>query len=215
MTSRKGQKRCKAASCGEWFKPFNSLQQTCMNAKCAIEFSNSKKGSEFVAKQGRAEDRGRTKKINDQDRGHWLKKAKFEFHRFIRLRDHYKPCISCGHYYLVGDWHAGHFMSVGAHKDLEFVEINVHKECNRCNTYDDSHLVGYADNLPGRIDAKWVEWLKGPHDPANLKIADFKEIHAKYKALNKQMKANIGNDLMPFDGIDREFYEYPEERQAA
>ena len=46
------------------------------------------------------------------------------FNVYIKLRDKGKPCISCGKYEHeiknFRGWHAGHYLSIGARKDLRF-----------------------------------------------------------------------------------------------
>ena len=70
------------------------------------------------------------------------------FNEHIRLRDDGRPCISCGSYSKL---QAGHFFAVGGYDGLRFNEDNVHGECSRCNCWDESHLITYADNLKIKI----------------------------------------------------------------
>lgn len=57
------------------------------------------------------------------------------FNRYIRLRDLWKGCISCGKLFTWGgDWQAGHYEPQGASCDaLRFSEINVNGQCRECN----------------------------------------------------------------------------------
>ena len=93
-----------------------------------------------------------------------IKKAQPIFNEFIRLRDEGRPCISCGEYNKL---QAGHFYAVGGYSGLRFDEDNVHGECARCNCFDESHLIGYSENLIKKI---------GEHDYKLLK-----ERAARYK----------------------------------
>jgi len=84
--------------------------------------------------------------------------------KFVRLRDEGLPCISCGeHKYL----QAGHFFAVKRHDSLRFDEDNIHGECAGCNGFNESHLIGYCDNLRNRIGPERYEALK-------KKAADYK-----------------------------------------
>ncbi len=77
-------------------------------------------------------------------------KAKLQiiFNEFIRLRDKDQPCISCGQYKPL---QAGHYYSVKGYDGLRFDELNCHGECSGCNCFDESHLIGYGENLLERI----------------------------------------------------------------
>lgn len=62
----------------------------------------------------------------------------------VRLRDRNKPCISCGQF---RELQAGHYYAVGGYDGLRFDLDNINGECARCNCFDESHLIGYGDNL--------------------------------------------------------------------
>lgn len=81
--------------------------------------------------------------------GTLTKKLQKVFNEYIRLRDKDKPCISCGNYFDTKD--AGHFYATSGYSGLRFDEDNVHGECARCNRFDESHLIGYAENLKIKI----------------------------------------------------------------
>lgn len=86
------------------------------------------------------------------------KKAQEVFNRYIRHRDRLEPCISCGKFY--DQYDAGHYVPVKGGSYLRFNEWNVHKECKRCNGFDEFHLVGYRKRLIDKIGADAVEWLE-------------------------------------------------------
>ena len=77
-----------------------------------------------------------------------LKELETIVNKYIRLRDYGKPCISCSEY---KELEAGHFYPVHGYKGLRYDEDNIHGECARCNRFDESHLIGYTQNLPDRI----------------------------------------------------------------
>lgn len=74
--------------------------------------------------------------------------AQIVFNRFIRERDEGLPCVSCDEF---KELQAGHFFPTQGYDGLRFDEDNVHGECAGCNCFDDSHLIGYRDNLLARI----------------------------------------------------------------
>ena len=80
--------------------------------------------------------------------GKLLQKAQLVFNAWIRNRDEGLPCISCGQSKPL---QAGHYYAVSTHSGLRFDEDNVHGECSGCNCFNESHLIGYGENLPHRI----------------------------------------------------------------
>ena len=79
------------------------------------------------------------------------------FNAFIRRRDEGKPCISCGQFKPL---QAGHFYSVKGYDALRFDEDNTAGECSGCNCFDESHLIGYGENLLIRIGQQRFDALK-------------------------------------------------------
>lgn len=75
------------------------------------------------------------------------------FSLYTRTRDvkEWGTCISCLRRITVDTCDAGHFMPAGScGRDLLFDETNVNAECPHCNAWDDTHLLGYAENLDKR-----------------------------------------------------------------
>lgn len=71
-------------------------------------------------------------------------------HRYIKLRDKGKPCISCNAPYKI-NFQAGHFYKAELYSSLKFLFINIHGQCPKCNIREEGNLNGYAINLPKRI----------------------------------------------------------------
>lgn len=90
--------------------------------------------------------------------GTLIKKLQKVFNEYVRIRDKDKPCISCGNYFDTKD--AGHFYATSGYSGLRFDEDNVHGECARCNRFDESHLIGYAENLKVKIGESDYQALK-------------------------------------------------------
>lgn len=79
------------------------------------------------------------------------------FNAYIRKRDEGKPCISCG---KIKTLQAGHYFSVKGYDGLRYDVDNVHGECSGCNCFDESHLIGYGENLIKRIGQEKYNRLK-------------------------------------------------------
>lgn len=85
------------------------------------------------------------------------------FSLFIRERDVrlYGVCISCGREITVASAQAGHFMpAADCGRDLLFDELNVNAECPRCNAWDETHLLGYAEGLDKRYGPGTAQKLR-------------------------------------------------------
>lgn len=177
--------------CKKEYTPRNSLQKVC-GVECAIKLARQQqevkikreiKAAEALKRKERVEARLKIKKPRE-----WLSEAQVAFNAYVRLRDADEPCISCGRYHE-GQYHAGHYLSIGAHPELRFEEDNVHKQCSVCNNFKSGNLIGYRDGLIDKIGLERVEWLEGPHEPSRYSIEDLKKIKAKYKRKVRNLNA--------------------------
>jgi len=169
-------KTCKI--CREKFTPIRPLQSVC-GFDCAI--ATAKKTREVKERKEHRE-----AKLKLKSRADWLKEAQAIFNQYIRLRDEKESCISCGRFHE-GQYHAGHYRTVGANPELRFNELNVHKQCSACNNYLSGNIIKYRQNLINKIGLQLVTWLEGPHEPAKLTIDDIKDIKALYKQKIKEL----------------------------
>jgi len=107
-------------------------------------------------------------------RGDHAKDAQTEFNKYTRLRDADLPCISCGRHHS-GQYHAGHYRTVGGNPELRFEEANCHKQCSVCNNHKSGNIVEYRINLVSRIGSDRLNWLEGPHDAKKYTQATTRE----------------------------------------
>ena len=158
------------------------------NIDHAIGWSNAKRNKEKL-KEVKKRNTEFKKKVNDNDKSVWIKKAQTAFNAFIRAEDEKEPCISCQRFHD-GQYHAGHYRTVGGHGELRFEEDNCHKQCSVCNNHLSGNIADYRINLVKKIGLSRVEWLEGPHDPKKYSIEDLKDIEATYKNKLKELKAD-------------------------
>jgi hypothetical protein len=169
-------KKCKV--CRAEFHPRATMQIVC-GARCAAEYAKKQRekiGRES-AKKERAEARAKKEKL--KTRSDWAKEAQAAVNAFVRERDRDQPCISCGRMHH-GQWHAGHYLSRGAHPELAYEPLNIHRQCAPCNTHLSGNQINFRKGLIGRIGIASVEWLEGPHEQTKHTIDDLKEIKAMY-----------------------------------
>lgn len=177
-------KKCRI--CRETFTPVKSLQAVC-GPKCALETVTRRRDRErkSIEQMERREIRASKERI--KPRSEHLREAQAAFNAYIRIRDAREPCISCGRHHD-GQYHAGHYRTVGANPELRFDEDNVHKQCAPCNNHKSGDIVNYRINLVAKIGADRVARLEGPHEPQKLSKEEIKAIKAHYRAKVRELK---------------------------
>ena len=180
-------KRCK--QCGKDFIPMRSTAVAC-SYSCATEWVKSRnqklkeqktKLEAKIERQLTKERKEKLKTLRD-----WKKDVQTWCNKYIRLRDANEPCISCGRHHQ-GQYHAGHFLSVGAHPELRYEERNIYKQCAPCNNHLSGNLINYRKRLIELKGQDEVDWLEGPHEPLKLSIDDCKSLINMFKNKIKQL----------------------------
>ncbi|MEE4683623.1 recombination protein NinG [Pseudomonas alliivorans] len=179
-------KKCRVPECGASFVPQKLGQAVCSPA-CAIVDAprNQAKARKALAQVERSEIKVRKEKL--KSRADHMRDTQTAFNAWIRERDIGLPCVSCGRHHN-GQWHAGHYRSVGGHPALRFEPLNVWRQCAPCNTHKSGDLVNYRAELVARIGVDKVDWLEGPHEPQKYTIEELKALTAKYRALTRELK---------------------------
>ena len=152
-----------------WFKDYDAM------AKFGLEKARKDK----VKKDKKAHTE-KKRKLKDEDRSFQLKKTQQIFNKYIRLCDDKQPCISCGRFHS-GQYHAGHYLTVGANPELRFDPENCHKQCSACNNHLSGNLVNYRVSLIHKIGIEKVESLEGHHPPKRYTIDNLKTLQKWYK----------------------------------
>ncbi len=171
--------RCKA--CRKKFEAKYFLQKACLNPKCLAEWA--KQDREIKAEAKHKQDK---KRLKDNDRSFRDKQAQAAFNKYIRERDSDLPCVSCGRAHS-GQYHAGHYLSRGAHPELRFEEDNCHKQCAPCNNHLSGNISNYRPALVKKIGQDRVDWLEGKHEVRKYTCEDLKEVELKYKQKLKEL----------------------------
>ena len=178
-------KKHKCKQCKEYREnTIKTLAGRFCNVGCLLLFSNQKK-----AKNKDREFRERRKRLNDNDRSLRTKCAQRAFNAYIRERDKDKGCISCGTT-TAGQYHAGHYRSVGAHPELRFNEQNCHLQCAQCNNFQSGRIIDYRIELISRVGLDRVQWLEGKHEPKKYTCEELRAIELTYKKKLKELKIN-------------------------
>lgn len=184
-------KKCK--QCREWFQPTRPIQPCC-GFKCEIAYAteHAKKKADDRELQERkrikkeaSEARKAKREYIDNDRSHQTKLTQKTFNAWVLVRDDGKPCSSCGR--STGcKMNAGHFLSVGSTPELRFHPLNVHVQCEHCNSFKSGNIGEYRPMLIDKIGLDKVEWLEGPHEPKKYTCEQLREIRAYYARLTRE-----------------------------
>ena len=173
-------KKCKV--CKNSFKPtYSSVQMVC-SVECGYKYAQ--KNTKKVIKENKSK---LNKRKNDlKTLGQHLNELQVLFNTWIRLRDKGLLCISCQK--PCKKENAGHFRSVGNCPSLRFESLNVHLQCEYCNTYQHGNLLKYRKNLISKIGLDKVEWLELEHEPKKYLISDIEDLKKLYRMKIKDLK---------------------------
>ncbi|MRT01900.1 recombination protein NinG [Ewingella americana] len=188
-------RKCKV--CGERFKP-NALYEWWCNdehkADYAVDLANKARQKRIQQQERQRKETTQQERRNLKIRklavkplSYFAKQAQTEFNAFIRERDAELPCISCGRFHD-GQYHAGHYRTVGANPELRFNEDNCHKQCSPCNNHLSGNIENYTPTLIAKIGVDSYQRLMGKHEPSRYRREDFERIRDEYKAKRKALK---------------------------
>jgi hypothetical protein len=178
-------KPCKV--CKEIFQPVRKIQPVCFNFDCMVAYANKSAEKAALAREKKAKRETKEKLAKIKTRQEHLRDAQQFFNQYIRVRDQHLPCISCGRFHQ-GQYHAGHFRSVGSAPHLRFDEQNVHKQCSACNNYLSGNILQYRAELIRRMGIEIVQRIENDNTAKHYTIVEIQAIKAKYKQMTKELK---------------------------
>jgi NinG protein len=180
------QKTCANPECATKFVPAKLGQKVCgWSCGLAIAPANQDRARKALDQRERKEIRVQKEKV--KPRSAFMREAQTAFNAWIRERDIGLPCVSCGRHHN-GQWHAGHYRTVGGNPELRFEPLNVWRQCAPCNNHKSGDIVNYRIELVRRIGPEKVAWLEGPHEPKKYTIDDLKALTAHYRELTRELK---------------------------
>ncbi len=177
--------KCKA--CKKAFTPFNSMQKAC-GPECALRLVElqKKEKNKLFSSESVKKARKQLKQLSDSDRSVMTRRAQTAFNAYIRKRDEKEPCISCGRYHQ-GQYHAGHYRSVGSSPENRYNELNAHKQCSACNNHLSGNLIPYRVNLIDKIGLDAVELIENSNKARKYTVEELRVIEQKYKRKLKEL----------------------------
>jgi hypothetical protein len=118
-----------------------------------------------------------------------IQEARVPFQKWIRLRDANDGCISCDSV-NVKIWHAGHYFKAELFTGLIFDEINVNKQCEKCNTFLGGNETGYRKGLIAKYGEKAVKDL----ELRSNELREYKFTREELKAIKTKYQKLLKND---------------------
>ena len=181
-------KRC--AMCSQVYTPRPGAQpfEKWCSIQCGVELGRERAQAALLKRQAKEQ---RERKVALKPRSRWLQEAQAAYNLWVRERDAGQPCISCQRHHE-GQWHAGHYRSVGAMPSLRFNAYNVHRQCSACNAHLSGNLVEYRLNLIRKIGQERVEWLEGPHETRKFDIVYLRRVKSIFTRRAKQLAKRRG-----------------------
>ena len=175
--------RCK--HCEEKFVQYQFNNKFCKELDCQV-----KKGLYLVDKQQKQKLKEINKDVKERKEklkttSDYLKELQVVFNKWVRLRDKGLNCISCNK--PAKKENAGHYRSVGSSPNLRFEPLNVHLQCEYCNTYQHGNLIPYRQNLIKKIGISSVEWLESNNEPKHYSKPELIIMKEEYKEKIKQL----------------------------
>jgi hypothetical protein len=159
-------------------------------AECVTAYAIKHQGK-GVAKMEREKRKGhREARVKVKTRSEWLREVQAACNKYIRLRDHDQPCISCGRYHQ-GQYHAGHLLTTKAHPEVRFNELNIFKQCAPCNSHLSGNILEFRKRLI-ELHGEWlVDYLESYHPPRRYTIDELKEIKLHYTDMAKGLEREL------------------------
>ena len=170
--------RCK--HCKQKFEPIKFLQKYCLKDECIRVFVEKTKEQQW--KKTKAKMKNDLETIQEL-----IKATQIIFNKYIRLRDKGQVCISCQKKPLKEN--AGHYFNANNHWNVRFNELNVHLQCEHCNTFLSGSLIEYRKNLINKIGIEKYESLESKaKDTRKFTKDELKELMQKYKLKCKELE---------------------------
>ena len=187
-------RKCKY--CKEQFTPITTLQKNCFETNCVTDWINEVKQKAWSKKKAKL----KAELMTVQD---YVKIAQTHFNNYIRKRDEGLNCISCNKFIRLRDAgnlciscqktpkkeNAGHYWNANNHWNVRFNELNVHLQCEHCNTFLSGNLIEYRINLINKIGLEQLTILEAEaRKTRKFTVNELKETINTYKEKIKQFE---------------------------
>lgn len=179
-------RKCRCG-CGAMFIPTRPLQ-TVADPSCALKLIIKRKALSQRKKDKVERQQIKARKEALKPLQYWLKRAQKAVNDYCRARDLKAGygCITCGTH-DAEEWHAGHWISVGASSATRFDPANIHLQCRQDNYFGGGMAQEYEARLPARIGQAEVDRLKNAKRERKWTREECQAIEAEYKSKLKEL----------------------------
>jgi hypothetical protein len=170
-------RKCKY--CKQPFEPYVFLQKNCFDPNCVTEWINEVKQKNWQKKKAKL----KADLMTVQD---YIKLTQQVFNKYIRIRDAGQNCISCNK--PPKKENAGHYYNANNHWNVRFNELNVHLQCEHCNTFLSGNLIEYRKYLINKIGLEQLTLLEAEANKTRkFTVNELKKIINTYKEKIKEL----------------------------
>lgn len=187
LTAKPKMKKC--AVCSGSFLKIRTFQKAC-SVGCALKLAEQQRLKKWAKEKREFKEKNKTLPQLTTE-------AQNAFNWYIRERDYYLPCISCGQFKeqkFGGTYDAGHFRSVGSSPHLRFEEDNCHKQCVECNKHRSGNHAAYRVALIEKIGLERVEEIEADQRPRHYTKDDMRDFKKQYNKKARELKKAREND---------------------
>lgn len=193
------QPRRKCKICREWFYPAYSNIYWCC-PEHGTELAIQLREKERIKAQGKKEKQQkdqhkkeraiwRQRKDAVKPLKHWIDLTQRAVNDICRETELAQGlgCISCGTKTAFA-WHAGHYRTTAAAGHLRFTRINIHLQCDVCNTHKSGNIEAYRAALVEKYGEASVQELENDNTPHRWTVEELKAIRSEAQADLRTLK---------------------------
>ena len=171
------------------FTPYNSMIKHC-SPDCAIEILKINQRKQY-AKDASVYRKANKKKITIK------MEAQKAFNWYVRMRDYYADCASCGRRWdSTDEWDAGHYRATGNANHMRFRLDNCFKQCVYCNSPKGlgGNYVEYRKRLVIRFGEKHVYDLEHEQEIKPMSKHYLERVKKIFREKARRRKKRLGID---------------------
>lgn len=167
--------------------PHNSMIKHC-SPNCAIQILKTTQEKKY-AKEATAYRKANKKQITIK------MEAQRAFNLYVRMRDYYRPCASCGRPWdSTTEWDAGHYRATGNANHMRFRLDNCYKQCKHCNSPNGlgGNYVEYRKRLVIRFGDECVFKIEHDQDIKPMSKHYLERIKKIFNKKARRQKSRLG-----------------------
>ena len=151
-----------------------------------------RKQAEKTRKRAQVE-RKKSKSIKRKElmtRSQWYAKLQTLVNQYVRWRDRYEGCCTCGERREDIKYDAGHFHTISARPDIRFELSQIHKQCSvKCNQYGSGMRREYEKFLISKYGHDHVSQLEKVREPLKKQFPTWHDVENEIIRFRGKLRA--------------------------